>query len=227
MGWQFLIIPGWRSPPTSSQTTPEEKWRTGRWSPEGDGGEEEEELLFLTGRFKSCWSLCLVGCFSPSVVTSPYLWPGARFQLQARKWKWIFNFWSQCLVGCFSPVWEHPPTYDREPDLTSCKKVKVNPLWRQFILIFWVCSFDCFYRQYLKRSRLTWKCSSNKPNSERQPLIAVKRDNIKHVWFSQLYLYLPRCIISLEFMYFMDFWSILTFELSYFLTPFNPNRVAL
>ena len=32
------------------------------------------------------------------------------------------------------------------------------------------------------RSRLTWKCSSNrnKPNSEMQPLITVKRDNIQH-----------------------------------------------
>ena len=29
-----------------------------------------------------------------------------------------------------------------------------------FILIFWICSFDCFYLQYLIRSRLTWKCSS-------------------------------------------------------------------
>ena len=72
---------------------------------------------------------------------------------------------------------------------TSCKIVKVNPWWRQsgvfyfrtelsdfnqfetrlfawkwkwcgFVLIFWICSFDCFYLQYLKRSRLTWKCSS-------------------------------------------------------------------
>ena len=49
MGWQFVIIPGWRSPPTSSQTTSEEKWRTGRWSPEGVGGGAlffEQEVYF-------------------------------------------------------------------------------------------------------------------------------------------------------------------------------------
>ena len=53
----------------------------------GVGGEEVEELLFLSKRLKvSNWSLCLVGCFSPSVVTSPYLWPEAKdFELLARK----------------------------------------------------------------------------------------------------------------------------------------------
>ena len=38
--------------------------------------------------------------------------------------------------------------------------------------------------EYLMRSRLTFNKSArpneNEPNSERQPLIAVKRDNIKH-----------------------------------------------
>ena len=29
-------------------STSEEKWRTGRWSPEGDGGEVEGKLLFLS-----------------------------------------------------------------------------------------------------------------------------------------------------------------------------------
>ena len=92
-----VVFEIWRSPPTSFQTTSDEKWRTGRWSPEGDGGVEEEELQFFSKRF-------------------------------------ISNFRSQCLVGCFSPVWEHPPTLSKMTGSqisTSCKKVKVNPLWRQ------------------------------------------------------------------------------------------------
>ena len=69
-------------------TISEEKWRTGRWSPEGVGGDEEEELWFLNRRsIVSNWSLCLVGCFSPSVVTSPYLWPGARLLTSCKKVK--------------------------------------------------------------------------------------------------------------------------------------------
>ena len=97
MGWQFLIIPGWRSTPTSFLTTTDEKWRTGRWSPEGDGGVEEEELQFFSKRF-------------------------------------ISDFRSQCLVGCFSPVWEHPPTYDREPDINFVQESESEPfvktVWR-------------------------------------------------------------------------------------------------
>ena len=49
-----------------SSTSEEKWWRTGRWSPEGDGGVEEEKLLFLSKRFiLNFWSQCLVGCFSP------------------------------------------------------------------------------------------------------------------------------------------------------------------
>ena len=36
--------------PNFSSTTPEEKRKSGRWSPGKDGGEEEEELLFLSRR---------------------------------------------------------------------------------------------------------------------------------------------------------------------------------
>ena len=43
-------------------STSEEKWRTGRWSLEGDGGEVEEKLLFLSKRSIVCdWGLFLVG----------------------------------------------------------------------------------------------------------------------------------------------------------------------
>ena len=37
--------------PDFSSSTPEEKWKSGRWSPGKDGGEEEEKLLFLNKRF--------------------------------------------------------------------------------------------------------------------------------------------------------------------------------
>ena len=36
--------------PDFSSSTPEEKWKSGRWSPGKDGGEEEEKLLFLSRR---------------------------------------------------------------------------------------------------------------------------------------------------------------------------------
>ena len=116
--------------------------------------------------------------------------------------------------GAFHPVWWHPPTYDREQDFQlHARKWKwilgkdslESFIFVQNYLISIILRQDClhesesgvdsslfsesvvlivFYLQYLKRSRLTWKCSSNKPNSERQPLIAVKRDNIKHVLYS-------------------------------------------
>ena len=37
--------------PDFSSTTPEEKWKSGRWSPGKDGGEEEEKLLFFCKGF--------------------------------------------------------------------------------------------------------------------------------------------------------------------------------
>ena len=48
--------------------------------PGGVGGEEEEELLF-SGRRLNFQLLESVfgGVLLPSVVTSPYLWPEARF----------------------------------------------------------------------------------------------------------------------------------------------------
>ena len=33
--------------------TSEEKWNTGRWSPEGVGGEVEKKLLFFSRRFST------------------------------------------------------------------------------------------------------------------------------------------------------------------------------
>ena len=48
--------------------------------------------------------------------------------------RFISNFRSQCLVGCFSPVWEHPPTYDREPDINFMQESESEPfvktVWR-------------------------------------------------------------------------------------------------
>ena len=84
--------------------------------------------LFLSNRssFRQLESV-FGGVPSPSVVTSPYLWPGARiFEQNARKWKWI-----------------------QERD---------SLLWNRQQWTF--CSFWYFYLQYLIRSRLTWKCSS-------------------------------------------------------------------
>ena len=80
------IFPGWRFPWLSFNNN-REKVEFRQVEPKGVGGEEVEELLFLSKRLKvSNWSLCLVGCFSPSVVTSPYLWPEAKdFELLARK----------------------------------------------------------------------------------------------------------------------------------------------
>ena len=170
MGWKFLIIPGWRSPPTSFQTTSDEKWRKGRRGMEVK--RRRSSNFWVRGLFSTSGVSVWWGAF-PQCGNIPLLMTGSKIS-------------------------------------TSCKKVKVNPWWRQsgvfyfrtelsdfnqfetrlfawkwkwcgFVLIFWICSFDCFYLQYLKRSRLTWKCSSNKPNSERQPLIAVKRDNIEHL----------------------------------------------
>ena len=55
-----LIISRWRSTPTSFSTTSEEKLSTGRGSLEGDGGEEEEKLLFLSRKFNfSAAGVCL------------------------------------------------------------------------------------------------------------------------------------------------------------------------
>ena len=135
------------------------------WSPEGVGGEEEEQLFFLSRRsIVSDWSLCLVGCFSPSVVTSPYLWPGAR------------RF------------------------LTSCKKAKVTQSWRQSRIFdfhtklheseswvdssLFVCLCVCCGFIFSTSQGVGWP-ESARPNeniqiSERQPLIAVTRDNIQH-----------------------------------------------
>ena len=41
--------------PDFSSSTPEEKWKSGRWSPGKDGGEEEEKLLFLSRRSNLKW----------------------------------------------------------------------------------------------------------------------------------------------------------------------------
>ena len=59
--------------PDFSSTTPEEKWKSGRWSPGKDGGEEEEKLLFLRRKsiFQQLESV-FGGVLFPSVVTSPY-----------------------------------------------------------------------------------------------------------------------------------------------------------
>ena len=47
--WPKTAVAGWRKEvfPDFSSTTPEEKWKSGRWSPGKVGGEEEEKLLFL------------------------------------------------------------------------------------------------------------------------------------------------------------------------------------
>ena len=60
--------------PDFSSLTPEEKWKSGRWSPGKDGGEEEEKLLFLRRKsiFQQLESV-FGGVLLPSVVTSPYL----------------------------------------------------------------------------------------------------------------------------------------------------------
>ena len=81
------IFPGWRSPWLSFNNN-RKKVEYRQEEPKGVGGEEEEELSFFSRRFiVSNWSLCLVGCFSPSVVTSPYLWPDARFWTSSKKVK--------------------------------------------------------------------------------------------------------------------------------------------
>ena len=57
---------------------------------------------FLSRRsIVSDWSLCLVGCFSPSVVTSPYLWPGARRFLTSCKKAKVTQSWRQSRIFDF------------------------------------------------------------------------------------------------------------------------------
>ena len=115
------------------------------------------------------------GALFSSVGTSSYLWPGVRFQLHARKWKWIlgidslesFIFVQNYLISIIL----------RQDCLHESESGVDSSLFSESVVLI------VFYLQYLKRSRLTWKCSSNKPNSERQPLIAVKRDNIKKKCF--------------------------------------------
>ena len=43
----ILNHPRMEVPSDFFSTTSEEKWRTGRWIPEGDGGEVEEKLLIF------------------------------------------------------------------------------------------------------------------------------------------------------------------------------------
>ena len=67
-----------RSPLTSFQTTSEEKWSTGRWSPEGDGGVEEEELQFLArGLFQTSGVSVWWGAF-PQCGNIPLLMTGSQ-----------------------------------------------------------------------------------------------------------------------------------------------------
>ena len=133
---KLLNHPRMEVPPTSQQQHLKRSGEPaggarGGWRWRGGGA------LIFRQEVQCCWSLCLVGCFSPSVVTSPYLWPGARF-------------------------------------LKSCKKVKVTHSWKQSLvdssLFSCICSFWGFYLQYLKRSRWTWKCSSEIQNLDLQPL---------------------------------------------------------
>ena len=59
--------------PDFSSLTPEEKWKSGRWSPGKDGGEEEEELQFLSRGFDfQLLESVFGGVLFPSVVTSLY-----------------------------------------------------------------------------------------------------------------------------------------------------------
>ena len=59
-------------------TTSEEKWRTGRWSPEGDGGVEEEELQFLArGLFQTSGVSVWWGAF-PQCGNIPLLMTGSQ-----------------------------------------------------------------------------------------------------------------------------------------------------
>ena len=121
VGWEFLIIPGWRSPPTSFQTTSDEKWRTGRWSPEGDGGVEEEELQFFSKRFISDFrSQCLVGCFSPVWEHPPtydreqdfnFMQESESESLVKTVWSLLFSY----RIIWFQSIW----------DKIVCMKVKV------------------------------------------------------------------------------------------------------
>ena len=60
--------------PDLSSTTPEEKWKSGRWSPGKDGGEEEEKLLFFSNRSSFRQLESVFGeVLLPGVVTSPQL----------------------------------------------------------------------------------------------------------------------------------------------------------
>ena len=55
VGRQLWNRPRMEVPSDFFSTTSEEKWRTGRWSLEGDGGEVEEKLLFLSKKAKCLW----------------------------------------------------------------------------------------------------------------------------------------------------------------------------
>ena len=123
--------------------------------PRGDGGEVEEKLLFFKfiNDKNVIWS-------SQHLVRQPgrlvrSLW------LAAHSWKPRVAYF-----GCWARIGKWKWILRRQPVNSSLYNIR---------------SFCTFYHQYLMRSRLTRKCSSaNIPNSERQPLIAVKRDNIQH-----------------------------------------------
>ena len=92
------------------------------------------------------------GVLFPSVGTSPYLWPGARFSISCKKVK-------------VNPWWRQSGVFYFRTELSDFNQFETRLFawkWKlgEFVLIFCICSFDCFYLQYLKRSRLTWKCSS-------------------------------------------------------------------
>ena len=101
--------------PGFSSTTSEEKWISGRWSPGGLEVKRRRSFNFQAGgSIFSCWSLCLVGCFSPSVVTSPYLWPGARRFLTSCKKAKVTQSWRQSRIFDF-----HTKLHESESLLNS------------------------------------------------------------------------------------------------------------
>ena len=84
VGWQ-LNHPRMEVFPDFSSSTPEEKWKSGRWSPGKDGGEEEEKLLFLSRRsnFQATGVCVWWGAFT-QCGDIPLLMTGSK------------NFWTKC-----------------------------------------------------------------------------------------------------------------------------------